>query len=48
VQGRWQASLWVRNLTDQAYSTSVFRATDMLSRFAGRPRTFGATASFTY
>lgn len=44
----WRASLWVRNVTDQNYWSSVYRAGDMLSRYAGRPRTFGASVGFTF
>jgi len=46
--GRWRASLWVRNLTDKDYWSSIFRAGDVLSRYAGRPRTFGATIAYNF
>lgn len=44
----WTAGLFVRNLTDEDYWTSAFRTADIFARIAGRPRTFGATASYRF
>jgi outer membrane receptor protein involved in Fe transport len=35
----------VRNLFDQYYWSNATRVTDTTVRFAGRPRTFGVSAS---
>ena len=42
----WQLGIWVRNLTDKYYWTSIVTGGDLFNRFTGMPRTFGATASF--
>ncbi|MEJ2458020.1 MAG: TonB-dependent receptor [Novosphingobium sp.] len=39
----WYGSLWVRNLTDKYYWTSVGVGSDIIWRYAGLPRTAGAT-----
>lgn len=46
--GRWSLNLWVRNLTNKYYWTSVVDNQNLNARFAGRPRTFGLalTAGF--
>jgi outer membrane receptor protein involved in Fe transport len=41
----WRAGLFVRNLTDKYYWTTVNYTGDTLSKFAGMPRTFGASFS---
>ena len=48
VPGKWRATVWVRNVTDQNWWSSIYRAGDMLSKYAGQPRTFGVSASFTF
>jgi outer membrane receptor protein involved in Fe transport len=48
VDGRWRASVWARNVTNKDYWTSIFRAGDVLSRFAGRPRVFGASVGYSF
>ena len=44
----WRLQLWVRNLTDEYYWTAAYRSNDSINRFAGQPRTFGATLSYRY
>jgi outer membrane receptor protein involved in Fe transport len=44
----WRVGLFVRNLTDKYYWTSVNSGGDTLTRYAGLPRTFGANASFNF
>lgn len=39
----WRAGVWVRNLTDKYYWTSAVSGSNVVGRYAGRPRTFGAT-----
>lgn len=45
---RWRFQLWMRNLTDRYYWTAAYRSNDSINRFAGQPRTFGATLSHRY
>lgn len=44
----WRFQLWMRNLTDKYYWTAAYRSNDSINRFAGQPRTFGATLSYKY
>jgi iron complex outermembrane receptor protein len=44
----WRFGLFVRNLADKYYWTSVFNGGDTLVKMAGLPRTFGASASFDF
>lgn len=46
--GRYHVSAFVRNLTNAYYWTNAIRITDTAVRFAGPPRTFGATIGFRY
>ncbi|RYD86619.1 MAG: TonB-dependent receptor, partial [Sphingobacteriales bacterium] len=39
----WRAGLFVRNLTNKYYWTTVNYAGDTLSKYAGMPRTYGAS-----
>jgi iron complex outermembrane recepter protein len=45
---RWKAQLWVRNLTDQFYVTSVRKALDASVQYTGKPRTYGVTLEFKF
>ncbi|WCT73772.1 TonB-dependent receptor [Sphingomonas naphthae] len=42
---KYRVSLFVRNLFDKYYWNNATRVTDTTVRFAGRPRTFGASVS---
>jgi len=42
---KYRVTLFVRNLLDTYYWTNATRITDTTVRFAGRPRTFGASVS---
>lgn len=44
----WRASLWMRNLTNKYYLTSVTPGNDANLKFAGMPRTFGVTFGVTF
>ena len=44
----WNVGLFVRNLTNKYYHTAAFRSADVYAKIAGMPRTFGATASFSF
>ena len=41
ADGRWSATVFVRNLTDKYYWTNVARLSDVIRRYAGQPRTYG-------
>lgn len=46
--GRWKATVWGRNVTDEYYWTSAYKIADVTARFAGKPATFGFTLSAQY
>jgi len=46
--GSWQAYLWGRNVTNEKYQNYVFRVTDTVIGYAGRPATYGATLSVKF
>ena len=48
LDGKWQASLWARNLTDEYYWTSVASNANVVVRFPGMPVTYGASLTFNY
>lgn len=48
ADGQWGLSIWGRNLTNEYYWTSVVDNQNLNVRYAGMPRTFGATASFSF
>ncbi len=45
---RLRVRLWARNLTDRYYWSSIFRAGDVLSKFAGMPRTYGISVGYNF
>ena len=48
LEGAWRVALWGENLTDVYYWTIVTGNSDVNVRFAGMPRTFGASLSYTF
>ena len=46
--GKWQASLWVRNLADHYYYTSAYFGNSIFVRMNGMPRTFGVSARVNF
>ena len=44
----WEANFWMRNLTDEYYWTSVQIQTDTTFRYAGMPRTWGASLKYNF
>lgn len=48
LDGKWQASVWARNLTDEYYWTSVASNANVVVRFPGMPVTYGASLTFSY
>lgn len=45
---RWEVSLWGRNLTDEYYWSAVSSNANVVVRFPGRPRTYGAALSVKF
>ena len=41
--GRWKATLFGRNVTDEVYTTSITTYLDTMFRFTGRPATYGVS-----
>jgi iron complex outermembrane receptor protein len=48
ADGSWRGYAWGRNLTDEFYYTNVQQASDMLTRYAGMPRTYGVTFEYNW
>ncbi|WP_333604780.1 TonB-dependent receptor [Novosphingobium sp.] len=46
--GKWSASVWGRNVTNEYYWTTATRASDAATRFAGMPVTYGVAFSYRY
>ena len=45
---RWEASIWGRNLTDEYYWSAVSSNANVVVRFPGQTRTFGASFTVKY
>lgn len=48
ADGRWSITIWGRNIADTYYWTSVVDNQNLIVRYAGQPRTFGAAATFNF
>ncbi|MCC7265986.1 MAG: TonB-dependent receptor, partial [Caulobacteraceae bacterium] len=48
LDDRWELSLWGRNLTDEYYWTAVSSNANVVVRFPGQPRTYGASLTLRY
>lgn len=48
ADGQWRTYAWGRNLTDEYYYSNVQQASDMLTRYAGMPRTYGVTLEYNW
>ena len=44
----WEFSLWGQNLTDEYYITQVTTNANVVLRYAGKPRTYGASLSYRF
>jgi iron complex outermembrane receptor protein len=44
----WEMSLWGRNLTDEYYWSAVSSNANVVVRFPGKPRTYGASLSYKF
>lgn len=47
-QGKWSASVFLRNAFDKYYWSNATKILDTTVRYAGRPRTFGLSLSYRY
>ena len=48
LDDKWRFSVWGRNLTDEYYWTSVASNANLIVRFPGQPRTYGATVTLNF
>jgi outer membrane receptor protein involved in Fe transport len=48
IDGKWRIQVWGLNVTNKYYWINVGRPIDSVSRYAGRPATYGITASARY
>ena len=48
ADGQWAASLWGRNLTDEFYTTNTIKQSDIISNYAGMPRTYGVRVDYSF
>ena len=48
LDDRWELSVWGRNLTDEYYWTAVSSNANVVVRFPGQPRTYGASLSVKF
>lgn len=46
--GKWRATLWIKNLTNKYYWTDAFRQIDNTSRHVGEPRTYGVRLNYNF
>jgi outer membrane receptor protein involved in Fe transport len=48
LDGRWSATLWGRNVTDEYYWTNQFVTQDVVVRYAAKPVSYGASFSYRF
>jgi len=48
LDDRWRVQVWGRNLTDEYYWTAVSSNANVVVRFPGQPRTYGASLTFSF
>lgn len=48
ADGRWRAFIWGKNIGNKYYWSNVVSGYDTVSRFAGRPATYGVTLSYKF
>jgi iron complex outermembrane recepter protein len=44
----WEAQIWGKNIFNEYYWTNVLAAYDTISRYSGRPATFGVSLSYSF
>lgn len=45
---RWRAQIWGKNVTNKYYWTNVIRIYDTVTRYTGRPATYGITVGYNF
>ena len=45
---KWSASIWGRNVLNKYYATSAGNTGDFITRYTGRPATYGVRVSYRY
>ena len=48
LENGWEFSIWGKNLTDEYYWQQITSNANVILRFAGKPRTFGASLSYRF
>ncbi|RIJ33053.1 TonB-dependent receptor [Henriciella mobilis] len=48
LESGWEVSLWGRNLTDEYYWQQITSNANVIMRFAGKPRTYGASLTYRF
>jgi iron complex outermembrane receptor protein len=48
TDGKWRLDAWGHNVTNRYYWSSVFRGSDTVVRFAGKPATYGLTLNYRF
>ncbi|HIG21865.1 TonB-dependent receptor [Henriciella sp.] len=48
INDGWEVSLWGKNLTDEYYWQQITSNSNVIMRFAGKPRTYGASLSYRF
>ena len=48
LDDNWEVSVWGKNLTDEYYWQQIASNANVVLRFAGRPRTYGASLSYRF
>ena len=48
LNDKWDLSIWGQNLTDEYYWQQITSNANVVVRFAGKPRTYGATLSYRF
>lgn len=48
LNDRWEVSIWGRNLTDEYYWSAVSSNANVVVRFPGQPRTYGASLTMKF
>jgi iron complex outermembrane receptor protein len=48
TDGCWSAWVWGRNVTDEYYWTNQFVTQDVVTRYAAKPATYGASLAYSF
>jgi len=48
INNNWELSVWGQNLTDEYYWQQITSNANVVLRFAGMPRTYGASLTYRF